>query len=144
MATSPQTSAQRYLLRAREQSHWDCRTSEAPASERSLPRKLGDLREETIWQKLRAPDLPIRQKDADLWRVGSAREEARALYKMLGRNGDDVQSLRSLIMVSPTDEQELRDWATCSSPRVAVGIEAMLHYRQEVLRHFDRLIASSQ
>ena len=99
---------------------------------------------ENIWQKLRASDLPIRQKDADLWRVGSAREEARALYKMLGRNGDDVQCLRSLIMVSPTDEQELRDWAACSTPRIAVGIETILHYRQEVLRQFDRLVASSQ
>jgi|SRR5882762_7801707 len=147
MGTSPHTSAQQYLIRAREQSHWNRRASEAPASsERSLSRrrKPGDLREEAIWQKLRAPDLPIRQKDADSWRTGSAIAEAHMLYKLLGRNGDSAESLRRLISVTPTEEIELRDWAACSSPRVAVGIDAMLHYRQEVLRHFDRLVASSQ
>jgi hypothetical protein len=115
------------------------RTTAAPQT-----KDLRNRQEERIWHKLRKPDLPVRKKEADLWRVGSPKEEARALYKMLGRNGDDVHSLRSLIMVSPTEEIELRDWAASSSPRVAVGIEAMIHHRQEVLLQFDRLVASSQ
>ena len=102
---------------------------------------------ENIWQKLRKArgDLPVNPKrDADVWRVGSAGEEARALFKMLGRNGDDVRSLRLLITVSRAEEVELRDWAASSSPRVAVGIEAMIRYRQAVLIAFDRLVAQGR
>jgi hypothetical protein len=92
----------------------------------------------------RESDLHKKKTDADLWHVGSAKEEARALYKMPGRNVDNVQTLRSLIMVSPADEGELRAWAACSSPMAAVRIEAPITYRQEVLLQFDRLVASSQ
>jgi hypothetical protein len=107
---------------------------------------LKDLRnrqEERIWQKLREPDLPIRKKEADLWRVGSPKEEARELYKMLGRNGDSADSLRRLISVTTAEEVELRDWAASSSPRVAVGIEHMLTFRNAVLAEFDRLVGNS-
>src|SRR5258707_452309 len=138
----------RYLLRAREQSHWNCRASEAPASERSLSRrrKPGHLRgheEETIWQKLRARALPVRQKDADSWRTGSPIAEARMLYKLLRRNGDSADSLRRLISVTPAEEIELRDWAACSSPCVPVGIEAMITYRRQVLLQFNSLLANA-
>src|SRR5258707_11825603 len=90
----------------------------------NLPPQWKDVRnhqEERIWQKLREPDLPIRKKDADLWRTGSAKAEALMLYKLLGRNGDSADSLRRLISVTPAEEAELRGWAAISSPAVAVG-----------------------
>jgi hypothetical protein len=80
------------------------------------------------------------KRDPDLWRVGSAKIEALALHALLGRNGDDVESLRRLISVSPTEQAELAEWAACSPPAVAVGIENMLRFRSEVAREFDRLV----
>src|SRR6266849_777504 len=74
----------------------------------------------------------------------SAREEARALFRMLGRNGDDVNSLRALIGVSEKERAQLADWAACTSPLISLRIEAMVTYRQEVLLQFDRLVASAQ
>ncbi len=88
-----------------------------------------------------------RRREASLcavWRVGSAREEARALFRMLGRNGDDVNSLRALIGVSEKERAQLADWAACTSPLISLRIEAMVTYRQEVLLQFDRLVASAQ
>ena len=65
------------------------------------------------------------------------------LYRLVGRNGDSVDSLRRLISVTPAEKGELRDWAASSSPRVAVGIEHMLRFRNAVLAEFDRLLKTA-
>jgi len=44
-----------------------------------------------------------------------------------------------LISVSDRELTELHEWAACSSPAVAVGIENMLKFRSKVAREFDRL-----
>jgi hypothetical protein len=151
MATSPQSSAQQYLIRAREQSHWDCRTSEAPASsERFLsrgrkPRELcAHQQEEKVWEEVRvqAGDVPKWAGD-DTWRVGGAGCEARCLYGLLGRDGNDVHSLRQLIGVSAAEEVDLRLWIQCE-PELRRKIESMIHFRQRVLAAFNALVENAQ
>jgi hypothetical protein len=118
-------------------------TSPQPQLRTSADRQHKDLRrrqEASLWARLREPDSQL----GAVWRVGSAREEARALFRMLGRNGDDVNSLRALISLTPKEKAELADWAACTSPLISVRIEAMLTYRREVLLQFNRLVASSQ
>ena len=45
---------------------------------------------------------------AGLWSCGDAKQEARQLASMLGKNGDTVESLRELIAVTPQTEALLR------------------------------------
>jgi hypothetical protein len=80
------------------------------------------------------------KKESDLWRPGSPREEAKTLVRLIGRNGDSIDDLRRLISVTPAEELELREWAACSSARVAVGIETMIRFRAQVASEFDRLV----
>jgi hypothetical protein len=68
--------------------------------------------------------------------------EAVGFFKMINTNGDDIASLRRLISVSPAEESELREWAE-HSPALRVRIEAMLRFRGEVGREFDRLLAAT-
>ena len=58
---------------------------------------------------------------------------------LVGKNGDTAETLRELISVSDRELTELHEWAACSSPAVAVGIENMLKFRSKVAREFDRL-----
>jgi hypothetical protein len=71
----------------------------------------------------------------------SARDEARALYRMLGRGGNTAQGIRELIAVSPRTERVLRAYA-----RVHAGdahwIDAALKFRSRVLEEFKRLTGS--
>jgi hypothetical protein len=91
------------------------------------------------------PAVSKPKKDSsDVWRAGSPREEAKTLARLIGKNGDSIADLRRLILVSPEEELELREWAASTSPAVAVGIENMLRFRMAVLAEFDRLLASSQ
>ena len=103
---------------------------------------LRNHQEESLWHRLRRQrgDLPT-PRDGDVWRVGAASVEAAALFRLLRRgNGDTVESLRQLIAVSPADKRELMEWAALSSPTIAVRIEAMVAYREEVLAAFDHLV----
>ena len=79
-------------------------------------------------------------RDSDFWRAGSAVGEARVLFRLL-KNGDDAQSLRQVISVSPTELAELKAWAASSSPAVAVGIDNMLRFRSKALAEFNRLVS---
>jgi hypothetical protein len=74
--------------------------------------------------------------------VGSPVTEAVGLFKMINTNGDDIASLRRLISVSPAEESESREWAE-QSPVLRGRIEAMLRFRGEVAREFDRLLAAT-
>ena len=101
---------------------------------------IRDHEEEILWCDLGESRLP--KKDSDPWRPGSPLVEAAALVKLIGRNGDDVESLRALIGVSDAELAELREWAASSSPVIAVGIENMIRFRAQVALEFERLVRS--
>lgn len=85
----------------------------------------------------KSANKPLTEPEA--WAIPpSARDEARHLFQMLGRNGDDVESLRALINVSPVEQAHLREFGT-AEPRYAPYIEKVLEFRGKVLREFDRL-----
>jgi len=67
------------------------------------------------------------------------KEEARALFEMIGRNGDSVESIRELFSVPPKIEVWLLE-QTRHSPRGRRGIEKVLRFRRRVLEEFERLI----
>ena len=96
---------------------------------------------ENIWEKLRRQHFLRNTAASDSWRVGSPAVEAAALFRLLRRgNGYTVESLRQLIAVSPADKRELMEWAALSSPSIAVRIDGMIAFREEVLAAFDRLV----
>jgi len=97
---------------------------------------------DNIWQQMRDSDIPKKKKDSDPRRAGSPAIEALALFRLVGKNGDTAETLRELISVSDRELTELHEWAACSSPAVAVGIENMLKFRSKVAREFDRLAQS--
>ncbi len=68
------------------------------------------------------------------------KEEARALFEMVSRNGDTVDSIRELILVSPKTESWLLG-QTRHSPRGRRGILKVLNFRRRVLAEFDKLLA---
>ena len=79
-------------------------------------------------------------RDSDVWAVNSSpASEARALFNMLGRNGDNIEDVRQLINVTPAEELELRAWSA-EHPHLASRIETVLHFRAAVAREFDRLL----
>lgn len=65
------------------------------------------------------------------------KEEARALFEMVGRNGDTVDSIRELIRVPPKVKAWLLEQARYS-PRGRCGIEKVLRFRWRVLVEFER------
>ena len=69
------------------------------------------------------------------------KEEARALFEMIGRNGDSVESIRELIRVSSKVEAWLLEQARYS-PRSRRGILKALDFRRRVAAEFERLVAS--
>lgn len=96
---------------------------------------------EKTFDKITAHKTTESKRDPDLWRPGSAATEARCIFEMVGRNGDDVNSLRRLIGVSASEEAELREWAACAPPATAVGIEHMIRFRAAVLAEFETLVS---
>jgi hypothetical protein len=65
-------------------------------------------------------------------------EEARALFAMIGRNGDTIESIRELIAVPPGIERALRLYLH-QHPEDAEGVERVLEFRQKVSEEFDRV-----
>jgi phage protein U len=80
------------------------------------------------------------QREAWRW-PASPRKEARQLVQMLGRNGDDIRSLRALICITDGERAKLRAWAD-EEPELVSGIEQAIAFRDAVLREFDRLVAA--
>jgi hypothetical protein len=157
MSTSPQLSASdKYLYRMREEGHWNRRRARDAVelhgptlppvfNEATAPPPVKDLRAhyaQKIWEELRESDVPQRKRDGDLWRPGSPAIEALCLYEMIGKNGDDVQSLRELIAMSDADRRELRLW-TEQEPQLRYKIEGMIYYRELVLSAFNRLVENN-
>jgi hypothetical protein len=101
--------------------------------------KLADQTFSALGQQETETESP---HDPDVWRTGSAKQEAIALHALLGRNGDDVESLRALIGVSDKERDELSQWAA-NCPALHGRIEAMVYYREKVLEEFNRLVENA-
>ena len=67
------------------------------------------------------------------------KEEALALFEMIGRNSDTVDSIRELIRVSPKVEAWLLEQMRYS-PRGHRGILKVLDFRRRVMGEFERLL----
>ena len=78
----------------------------------------------------------------DLWLTGNAKEEAKTLARLIGNNGDTIETLRELISVSPAEEAELRTWTACSPSLARTRIDNKLRFRAEVLEQLERLVSS--
>src|SRR5258708_15947231 len=102
---------------------------------------LRNREEELLWDELRECHVPKRNED--LWRPGSPTVEAEGLFRLAGKNGDTIETLRELIGVNDRELTELREWAACSSPAIAVGIEKMIDFRTAVLDEFNRLVENA-
>ena len=72
--------------------------------------------------------------------TASPRQEARALFAMIGRNGDTVESIRKLIAVPPEIERLLRLYLH-QHPEDTRGIMRVLEFRQRVSEEFELLNA---
>ncbi len=138
MATSPQTSAQQYLTRARAEARWN--RSRRPIGPK-LPITADD---ELAWvleevgkseANVQLTDLP----NEPLWSTGSVLHEAREFAAMLGRNGNTIEDLRACIGISDVELKELNEWAE-AEPRIATHIQKMVRFRRAVLGEFDCLL----
>jgi hypothetical protein len=72
--------------------------------------------------------------------TASPKEEARALFAMIGRNGVNVESIRELIAVPAETERALRLYLH-RHPEDAEGVQRVLEFRIRVAEQFERLIA---
>ena len=72
--------------------------------------------------------------------TASPRQEARALFAMIGRNGDTVESIRELIAVPPRIEHLLRLYLR-QHPEDSDGVERALEFRRRVSEEFELLTA---
>ena len=69
-------------------------------------------------------------------------EEARALFNLVGKNGDTVETVRGLIGVSPAVEAALRAYAE-TYPEEREGTENILRFRARVREEFEKLVADN-
>ena len=47
----------------------------------------------------------------EAWGLPRPADEARALVGMIGRNGDNVETMRALISISEEERREMAEWA---------------------------------
>jgi hypothetical protein len=59
---------------------------------------------------------------------------------MIGRNGDNVETMRELISISEEERSEMTEWAQ-NQPEMVLRIEAAIRFRAEVLFEFNRLLS---
>ena len=145
MSTSPQSSAQKYLIRARAEAHWNRRRA-GVKSGTSLPVNKFTLDDQTAWaleeaRRSEANASPTELPNEPLWSTGSVLYEAREFVAMLGRNGNTIEDLRACIGISAAELKELNQWAD-TEPRIAMHIRKMIDYREAVLKLFNELVAS--
>lgn len=70
------------------------------------------------------------------------RADARLLFKLVGRNGDTVESICELLAVPQEVEAEL--WADAQAyPKERKGIEKILRFRQRVAEEFEKLVTAA-
>ena len=82
-------------------------------------------------------------RDPELWRTGSAREEARSLYRLFQRQGERVDEMLALIDVSAAERRELAQWAA-NHPGLMLKISGMIFYRSQVRKEFLALLKGVQ
>lgn len=71
-------------------------------------------------------------------KLPSPRTEAKALFRMVGRNGDSLESMRALIQVQDEVRKEMFKYAP------AEEIKRILLFREQVLAVFDELTAKQE
>jgi len=72
------------------------------------------------------------------WQFGNPRTEAKALFIILGRNGDTEESLLKLIRVTPQEQVTLRDCAARYHD-LSDHIEQAIQFREKVEEEFKRI-----
>jgi len=72
------------------------------------------------------------------WSLPPPRVEAKALFTMLGRNGDTKESLLKLIRVAPREQAALRECAA-RCHELSGHIERALRFREKVEEEFKAL-----
>jgi hypothetical protein len=72
------------------------------------------------------------------WHLPSPRDEARAVFEMVQRNGSSIEEARELISISEEERREMAEWAQ-TQPAVAPRFESAIRFRSEVLTAFDQL-----
>ncbi len=72
-------------------------------------------------------------------KLPSPRTEAKALFRMVGRNGDSLESLRALIEVGENVKQMMFKNAPDEKE-----VRRMLLFREQVLAVFDELVAKQE
>jgi len=81
----------------------------------------------------------VDENDSDLRLLPSPKAEALALYALLGKNGDTVETICAVISVPPKIEAALRAYARKHAEE-REGIERILRFRKRVAEEFWRLI----
>ncbi len=71
--------------------------------------------------------------------LAAARSEARSLLKLIGKNGDTVETVRALIGVSPRIAAKIHAYQR-AHPEDEPAFAAVLSYRQRVAEEFERLV----
>jgi len=91
-----------------------------------------------------APDLPDQPKTKTRldaipgWVIRCARDEARTLFRLVGQQGQTVQSIREEISISSNAAAEMFAFIE-DHPEEAPRILAAIEFRNRVLREFDAL-----
>ncbi len=147
MSTSPQSSAQQYLIRARAEAHWNRRRA-GVKSGTSLPVNKCTSQDEfdRAWEEaLRAEPFTSPETDAPiqaaLWYCGNPLGEAREFLKLLQRGVCDLEKLRSDIGISVSEMADLSAWIAWK-PSLESRIRRMIVYREKVLAAFNALVES--
>ena len=73
--------------------------------------------------------------------LGDPKAEARSLLRLVGRNGDTIETVRELIGVSPRTERLLLAYGR-KHPEDEPGILRILKFRQQVANEFEKLASN--
>ncbi len=145
MPTSPQTSAQQYLIRARAEAHWN-RSRARVKSGPTLPvnKCTSEDQAARAWEEVLRHEPPWTDADlngdfpADLWYCGSWKNEAQEFFKLLQR-GHNVETLRGDIGISVAEVDDLNRWIAWK-PSLESRIRRMIVHREKVLAAFNTLV----
>jgi hypothetical protein len=71
--------------------------------------------------------------------MSAAHAEAHSLYRLVGHDGNTVESIRALIGVPARLESVLRDYIK-ADPTDAAWVESAMHSRSRVAKEFEALV----
>jgi hypothetical protein len=73
------------------------------------------------------------------WLPGSAKEEAKSLFKFMERTHASVKEMVELICISDAEYKAICEWAM-ARPTIAGKLHNMVAYRDKVLKHFQAML----